>query len=106
MAGHIWPVFLKFRGGRGAATGVGVLIAMIPFPGIPIGLISVITLFITKNTTLAIAIVMIALPMVSFAVGVEYSVIGFSVLLSIMIGWRHYATSGKQFSRKTCNSGS
>jgi len=30
MAGHIWPVFLKFRGGRGVATFIGGLLAMCP----------------------------------------------------------------------------
>ncbi len=30
MAGHIWPVFLKFRGGRGVATFFGGLVALSP----------------------------------------------------------------------------
>ncbi len=30
VAGHIWPVFLKFRGGRGVATFLGGLVALCP----------------------------------------------------------------------------
>lgn len=30
VAGHNWPVFLKFRGGKGAATIMGVLLAFMP----------------------------------------------------------------------------
>ncbi len=30
VLGHIWPVFLKFRGGKGVATSLGVLIMMMP----------------------------------------------------------------------------
>ncbi len=30
VVGHIWPVFLKFRGGKGVATSLGVLIMMMP----------------------------------------------------------------------------
>ena len=30
VAGHIWPVFLRFRGGGGAATALGVLWALLP----------------------------------------------------------------------------
>lgn len=30
VLGHIWPVFLKFRGGKGVATSLGVLLMMMP----------------------------------------------------------------------------
>lgn len=34
MAGHIWPVFIKFKGGRGVATFLGGLIALCPVAGL------------------------------------------------------------------------
>ncbi len=34
MAGHIWPVFVKFKGGRGVATFFGGLIALCPVAGL------------------------------------------------------------------------
>ena len=47
LVGHNWPVFLKFKGGRGIATGLGGLSVMAPIPAviaaaafIPITLIS------------------------------------------------------------------
>ncbi len=33
LAGHNWPVFLKFKGGRGIATGLGGLLVMEPMAG-------------------------------------------------------------------------
>jgi glycerol-3-phosphate acyltransferase PlsY len=34
MVGHIWPVFVKFKGGRGVATFFGGLIALYPAVGL------------------------------------------------------------------------
>ncbi|MEJ7654443.1 MAG: glycerol-3-phosphate acyltransferase [Chloroflexia bacterium] len=30
IAGHSWPVFLRFKGGRGVATGMGAMAVMLP----------------------------------------------------------------------------
>ena len=30
VSGHIWPVFLRFKGGKGVATAIGVFIGLVP----------------------------------------------------------------------------
>lgn len=35
VAGHVWPVFAGFRGGRGVLTGAGVLVALNPLACLP-----------------------------------------------------------------------
>ena len=35
VAGHVWPVWLKFRGGKGVATSLGVVLGVWPFFTIP-----------------------------------------------------------------------
>lgn len=34
LLGHLWPVFIGFRGGRGTATGMGALVALSPLAGL------------------------------------------------------------------------
>jgi acyl phosphate:glycerol-3-phosphate acyltransferase len=34
ILGHLWPVWLKFKGGKGVATGFGILLAMAPAVGV------------------------------------------------------------------------
>lgn len=52
VVGHIWPVFLKFRGGKGVATTLGVLLILMPmWAGIVFGLCVIIIAF-TKTMSI------------------------------------------------------
>lgn len=54
VAGHNWPIFLRFRGGRGAITILGVLLPLVPIQ-FAIGLgIAVVVVMITSNIRLGI----------------------------------------------------
>ena len=54
VAGHNWPIFLGFRGGRGAITILGVLLPLVPIQ-FAIGLgIAVVVVMITSNIRLGI----------------------------------------------------
>ena len=48
MVGHIWPVFLKFRGGRGVATFFGGLAALCPVAAIFGGVVLLVGVGLTK----------------------------------------------------------
>jgi len=52
VAGHIWPVFLKFRGGRGVATFFGGLVALCPVAAIVGGEIFIIGAGLTRLVSL------------------------------------------------------
>jgi len=47
--GHIWPVFLKFRGGKGVATSFGVFLVVMPWQGLIVFVLCVILIAITKT---------------------------------------------------------
>ena len=60
VAGHIWPVWLGFRGGRGAATAVGVTGGVLTLPTLALALPALLLLLVSRNTTLTLAFMCVA----------------------------------------------
>lgn len=52
LVGHCWPIFAKFRGGRGIATGWGSLLILSPITGIIAGIIGVPIIIVSKFISL------------------------------------------------------
>ena len=75
MAGHVWPIFVKFRGGRGVATFFGGLIALCPAAAIFGGELLIIGAGLTR---------FVSLGSIAGAVG-TYAIL---VPLTIMYGFR------------------
>jgi glycerol-3-phosphate acyltransferase PlsY len=52
VIGHIFPVFLKFKGGKGVATSLGVFLVIMPIPAFAIFLIAVVIIALTKTMSI------------------------------------------------------
>ena len=91
IMGHSWPIYLLGRGGRGAAVGIGVLLALLPYLAFPIALIGIIILGVTRKTRLAIAFFFITLPILVFLVGNHSLVyLGYTLLIPVLVGICHF----------------
>ncbi|MCK6418128.1 MAG: glycerol-3-phosphate 1-O-acyltransferase PlsY [Alphaproteobacteria bacterium] len=53
LIGHCFPVWLKFKGGKGVATGLGVLLMAAPLAGLGVGLIWIVVVAVTRLSSLA-----------------------------------------------------
>ena len=95
VAGHNWPIFAQLRGGRGAATTVGVYLALMPMIAIPLSLVSVALLPFFRNVTLTLGMIMIPMPLLVWVTGAPTPLVVFSVALPILSGARHYYTTRK-----------
>ena len=95
VVGHSWPIFARLRGGRGAASAVGVFIALIPTAAIPLGLVAVILLPIVRSATVALGLIMIPMALLAWSTGASLSLVVYAVCLPMLVGVRHYLTSRK-----------
>jgi glycerol-3-phosphate acyltransferase PlsY len=90
VIGHNWPVFLRFRGGRGEATTIGVLLATITQPMLILAAPTILTLVIWRNVTLASAVLFVPLPFVCWWLGVPGVLVAYGVALPCLVGFTHF----------------
>lgn len=81
VCGHIWPVWLKFKGGKGVATTLGVAIGLAPLVLLPSVVIWIAIFFMTHYVSLASIAALVAFPIV--AIIFNQSI--YLVLISIVI---------------------
>ncbi len=90
VIGHNWPVFIGFRGGRGEATTIGVLLTLVTQPMLILAGPVLATLAIKKNVTLASTFLFIPLPLVCWLLGVPGVFIAYSIALPCLVGFTHF----------------
>ena len=87
--GHLYPIFHKFRGGKGVATALGVLLALNPLMGLCIFAIWIIIFSTTRVSSLAALIAAIASPFISLYFFGRDPIFVTVVLMSLLLIWRH-----------------
>ncbi|MBK6357693.1 MAG: glycerol-3-phosphate 1-O-acyltransferase PlsY [Betaproteobacteria bacterium] len=60
--GHLYPVFLKFKGGKGVATAAGVLLALDPVLGLAVAATWLLVAYVSRYSSLAALIAAAAAP--------------------------------------------
>ncbi len=86
IVGHIFPPWLGFDGGRGAAPAIGVGWALFPFAGVAMLALGLVALTLTRSTTIAIAIAVVGLVVIVFATDGDLGRLLFVALLFIAVG--------------------
>ena len=89
VIGHSFPVFLKFRGGRGGATCIGALLFLMP-KALPIGLpLFGIILLITRFPTFSYGLAIVCFPFVAWLIYHSETLAVFSIILLLMLGIKY-----------------
>ena len=101
ILGHMFSVFLGFKGGKGVATSSGVVLGLYPYftvPGVVCLLLWFLTFKLTRYVSLASILAAVAFPMAYVAIGVwrrwpvfdeQWPLLAFAVLVGVMIVWKH-----------------
>ncbi len=86
--GHLFPVWLGFKGGKGVATYIGVLLGAAPLMMLAFAAIWLITAFVTKYSSLSALVAMLVIPIVLWFSGPEKTAL-LVTALSIISWYMH-----------------
>ena len=86
--GHLFPVWLGFKGGKGVATFLGVLLALSPLGLLAFAAIWLGLAFTLKYSSLAALAASALTPLVLWALG-QPAVACLFLLLAILLWWKH-----------------
>ncbi len=89
IIGHNWPIFHRFRGGKGIATTIGVT-AVLVFPaGVLAGVIAILFIFLTRYVSLGSLLYTAGLPITIWLVGYPSSFFWLSLVITLLAVIRH-----------------
>jgi glycerol-3-phosphate acyltransferase PlsY len=89
FAGHLFPVFLKFRGGKGVATALGVYLAVGPVAIIPCFVVFVVILLVWRYVSLGSLAGAGIVPFAMYILKVPVEYVWLAIVIAIFVFIKH-----------------
>ncbi len=89
LMGHLFPVFFRFRGGKGVATAAGILLALDWRLGLAVLATWLGVAFLSRYSSLAALSASLVAPFLALLLGLPVAGIAAVLVMSILLLWRH-----------------
>lgn len=87
--GHLFPVFLRFKGGKGVATALGVLLALNAWLGLAVLATWILVALVFRLSSLAALLAAIGAPIYAMELALPYEYVLTVVIISLLLILRH-----------------
>lgn len=91
ILGHLFPVWLKFKGGKGVATTLGVLLAATPFVGLAACVIWLLMAVTFRYSSLAALVAVIATPPLAYTFYGNSTLTALCGIIALLVWFKHRA---------------
>ena len=88
--GHIFPIWLNFKGGKGVATLLGALVGLAPLLGLIAMGAWLFTFFVFRYSSLSALLAALVTPPVAFLIGMREMIV-LLVVMALFLAWKHKA---------------
>ena len=105
MAGHNWPLFLRFRGGKGVATILGISLAVLPLWTLAAVAIALAADLATRSVVFGIVSGIVAINAMTVATGQGMVQISLCLTLSAIVAATHYGMTYREVVRSVRQKG-
>ncbi|MDH3226280.1 MAG: glycerol-3-phosphate 1-O-acyltransferase PlsY [Thermoleophilia bacterium] len=95
MVGHAFPVWLRFKGGKGVATGLGVVFGIVPLAAALVIPVWVAIVYTTRLVSVASICAALTLPAVAYTLGADTPETVFTVVAGIGVIALHHKNIGR-----------
>ncbi|TDF99820.1 glycerol-3-phosphate 1-O-acyltransferase [Paenibacillus piri] len=89
IVGHNWPVYFGFRGGKGIATTIGVMLTLAPLPAVFAGIVCILAIAATRYVSLGSLLFTALLPIFVWFMHFPVEVFCFSLVVFAFAWFRH-----------------
>lgn len=91
ILGHVFPVWLRFTGGKGVATAGGTILALTPIPALIVLVIWFVVVALTRYVSLGSILAAVAFPPLLLAFREPWPLVAFGTVAAAVVVWRHRA---------------
>jgi glycerol-3-phosphate acyltransferase PlsY len=98
VIGNCWSVFLRFRGGKGVATGLGALLMLVPWAIVPSAMVFLVVVVTTRYVSLGSLLGALGVPVVALVLGYPLGSVIAAALVALVIVGRHHQNIARLWS--------
>jgi acyl phosphate:glycerol-3-phosphate acyltransferase len=89
VAGHNWPLYFNFKGGKGIATTIGVMLTLCFWPVIFAGILAILVIFITRYVSIGSLLFATLLPLFIWWMDKPLEILWLSLVVFVFAYVRH-----------------
>jgi acyl phosphate:glycerol-3-phosphate acyltransferase len=91
VVGNCWPIFLRFKGGKGVATGLGAFLALAPKAIVPALVVWLVLAAAFRYVSLASIVGCVAMALSVWLLAYPHVYVAAAACVTLLIVWRHHA---------------